>query len=272
MKDYGLTGKALISDIDAYRGKAGEFAYWWLGQLSYVLKFRDTAVFIDLFLDNYAGRLVPPFFEPGEVVNAGLIMGTHDHLDHIDRKIWAQLASASPSAQFVVPEILIRKLSRDLNIPSGRFIGLDDLSSIETGGVKITGIAAAHEALDRDPETGCFPYLGYVLQAGDCTVYHSGDTHVYEGLTAKLKQWKFDLLLLPINGGDNLSYRDAGEIAGALQPALATPGHYDMFRNYSEDPNLFLDYMRENYPGVKVRLNEYGKRYVIKAGKKQISS
>jgi len=74
----------------------------------------------------------------------------------------------------------------DLNIPEARFIGLSDDTSITSEGLKITGIAAAHEFLDKDVVTGSYPYLGFIIEGNGCVLYHSGDTCIYEGLYSKL--------------------------------------------------------------------------------------
>jgi hypothetical protein len=43
--------------------------------------------------------------------------------------------------------------------------------------------------------------LGYVLEFGGWTIYHSGDTVRYEGMTEKLRSFRTDVALLPINDG-----------------------------------------------------------------------
>ena len=41
-----------------------------------------------------------------------------------------------------------------LKIPEDRFVGLDDSKTVEIAGVRITGLAAAHELLDQDAASG----------------------------------------------------------------------------------------------------------------------
>lgn len=264
------TGAELIHDIDSCTMDYGELALWWLGQHSFVLKLGQQIIYIDPFLSELPARLVPPLLRPQNITHASLILGSHDHTDHIDRDVWPALAAYSSDAKFVVPELSREQLARDLHIRPERFLGLDDGVSIEAGGVRVTGIAAAHEFLDRDPDTGRYPYLGYVIEGNGCTLYHAGDSCVYEGLQTKLKQWDMDVVLLPINGRDarrlaancmgNMTYQEAADLAGALQPRLTIPTHYDMFAFNQEDPTLFVDYMQVKYPSLKVRVCEYGER------------
>ena len=91
-------GRQLLADIGACRLAAGECALWWLGQHSFVLKLGDIVVYLDPYLSDHPERRAPPLLRPEEITNADLILGTHDHDDHIDRAVWPALASASPAA------------------------------------------------------------------------------------------------------------------------------------------------------------------------------
>jgi len=270
-----LSGQELIRDIDDCRVAKGELAVWWMGQHSFIVKAADRVIYLDPFLTPMKSRQVPPLLSPDEVTNADLILGSHDHIDHIDRPVWPALAKASPKAKFVVPDLLREKLARELKIPAERFVGVDDGNAVDVGGVRITGVAAAHEFLDQDPATGKFPHMGYVIEANGCTFYHSGDCCIYEGLQTKLKRWSFDLVLLPINGRDakrlasgcigNMTYQEAADLAGALKPRVTIPAHWDMFANNPGDPAAFTEYMRVKYPRLPVHVCKHGERFTLPA-------
>ena len=83
-----IHGAELIRDIEAYAGKPGELGLWWLGQHSFVVKLGATVVYLDAFLSPYEGRQVAPLLTPAQAANADLFLGSHDHLDHIDRPSW----------------------------------------------------------------------------------------------------------------------------------------------------------------------------------------
>ena len=268
-----LTGKKLIKDIDDCQLDYGEIALWWLGQSSFVAKMGDAVIYIDPFLSPHPKRLIKPLLKPQQINHADLVLGTHDHTDHIDRKTWPTLAQASTIARFVVPELIRKRLIRDLKIPADRFVGLDDGTSAELSGVKIIGIAAAHEFLDQNPKTGQHPYLGYLIEGNGCCIYHTGDCCIYEGLITKLKPWNLDLLLVPINGRDaqrlaagtigNMTYQEAADLAGAIKPSLTIPTHYDMFAHNAADPQLFLDYMRVKYPKLPAQTCTHTQKIII---------
>ena len=268
-----LTGTQLIADINGFKPKAGECGIWWLGQHSFVVKCGGAVLYLDPFLSPYEGRVAAPMLRPEEVTNATLVFGSHDHADHVDRAAWPGIAAASPAARFVVPELLRERLAAELQIPAGRFAGVDDGQTVTLGAVEITGVAAAHEFLDQDQATGRYPYMGFAVRAGGFTLYHPGDCCIYEGLHAKLRRWKFDVAFLPINGRDaarfaagcigNMTYQEAADLAGAITPGITIPAHYDMFAMNSADPQLFVDYMRVKYPHLNVHVCDYGARLVV---------
>ena len=271
-----IAGKDLIADIDAFAPAAGQVGLWWLGQHSFVLKSGGAVLYLDPFLTDLPGRLIPPLLAPSDLAHADFILGTHDHADHIDRDAWPAIAAAAPRAKFVVPDLFREGLSRDLKIPLDRLIGLDDGKSFASGGVKVSAVASAHELLDPDPATGRFPSLGYVIEAGGRTIYHSGDCCIYEGLVTKLRRWNIDLAILPINGRDarryaagcigNMTFQEAADLAGAIGAAAVIPAHYDMFAMNLGQPQEFLDYVGVKYPRMKARLCGYGERVVVAEG------
>jgi L-ascorbate metabolism protein UlaG (beta-lactamase superfamily) len=82
-------------------------------------------------------------------------------------------------------------------------------------------------------------------------------------------------MFLPINGRDaarlasgcigNMTYQEAADLSGALQPGLTIPAHYEMFTGNSADPQAFLDYMRVKYPALETALPMHGERFIIGA-------
>jgi len=268
-----LSGHDLIDDINACEPESGKLALWWLGQHSFVVKVGRKVIYIDPFLTPMDQRVIPPLLRPEEVTNASIVCGTHDHADHIDRPVWPGIAAASPGAMFVIPSFFESTLPDELEIPASRFVGLDDGESIELDGVKLSAVAAAHEFLDRDPATGRHPYLGYIIEAGGVTIYHAGDTCIYEGLVTKLRRWKFDVMFLPINGRDaarlaagcigNMTYQEAVDLAGTLQPRLVIPAHYEMFKTNLGDWRGFVEYARVKYPSLRTHICQHGERLIV---------
>lgn len=249
----------LINQVVAWSGAGARAAFWWLGQASVVLKIKNKVIYIDPYLHPHELRLVPPLLKPAQVTNADLVLCTHDHEDHLDHWALPGIAAASGQAVFVVPAPS-RRTVIDLGIDSARVVGLNAEQKHQAGGITITAVKAKHEFFDQS-EDGAFPYLGYVIQTDDVSVYHAGDTLVYDGLALRLMECgKLTLMFLPINGRDaaryrmgclgNMTYQEAVDLAGELRPQLVVPMHYDMFAFNSEDPKKFADYLEVKYPGA----------------------
>lgn len=267
-------GYELIKEIDDCALEEEKIAFWWLGQMGYALKIGKKVVYIDAYLSENPLRNTPPVLKPEEIVNADIIIGTHDHEDHIDRNAWHQMSVSSPNALFIVPKLLVTKLSKELMIDEHRFIGLDDNLEVNIDGITLTGLASAHEFLDQDEVTGCYPYLGFIIEGNGIKLYHSGDSCIYEGLQSKLKKFgTIDVMFLPINGRDatryldncigNMTYQEAVDLAGSLSPRLVVPGHYDMFAFNSEDPIRFVDYLNAKYKTIPSWVGDYAQLVLV---------
>ncbi len=255
----GLRGAELIRTVSEHTPPAGGLSFWWLGQHSVILKLAGRVFYLDPYLSPSPARQVPPLLTPEEVTNADWVLCSHDHADHIDPDAIPGIAQASPHAHFVAPRPAHERML-SLGVDSRHLVGLDDGEVFGEAGLKLTGVKAAHEFFDRVPGAG-HPYMGWVIEAGGCSVYHSGDTLCYEGLLTALRRWELTVAFLPINGRDavrfragcigNMTYQEAVDLAGHLRPRLVVPTHYDMFTTNAEDPQLFVDYLTAKFPGVQ---------------------
>ena len=245
--------------------KNGNFALLPLGQHSFLMKTARHLIAFDPYLTADKERLVAPPIGPEELADCDLILGSHDHGDHIDRPSLPAMACSASRATMVVPEAV----RATIPFPAERLRGMNDGGVLECDGIRITAIASAHELLNRDEATGLYPCLGYVVEADGVTAYHSGDCCIYEGLQTKLSRWKFDVMMLPINGRDakrlkndcigNMTYQEAVDLAGALRPKLVVPAHFDMFAMNLGDPKLFQEYLEVKYPGIACAIPVPGK-------------
>jgi L-ascorbate metabolism protein UlaG (beta-lactamase superfamily) len=128
----------------------------------------------------------------------------------------------------------------------------------------VTGIPAAHEALEKDEQGRC-RFLGYVVQFGPWSLYHSGDTVRYDGMIGFLSNWKLEVALLPINGRDpargvagNLDGPQAAVLGKAIGARLVIPCHYEMFEFNTASPEAFIETaQRLQQPWTVLRCGEH---------------
>ncbi len=237
----------------------------WLGQMGLCIKCADTTVYIDYYAAEDPDRQVPPPIPVNELKGADIIIGSHDHLDHIDHRSWKIWAKTNPDACFVFPRSHMGSVLAD-GVNPDNAVGLNDGESVTIGDVTIHAVAASHEFLDKDPVTGLYPYLQYIIEGCGVRIHHAGDTVRYEGMMPALKKFgKIDVQMLPINGRDakrylndcigNMTYQEAVDLAGEVGPDLVIPGHWDMFAANSEDPHRFEEYLYAKYNDrVKCRI------------------
>lgn len=267
-------GTKLFDEIDQTQLAAGELAFWWLGQHSFVVKIGERVLYFDPFLTEMPERRVKSLLAPSEITNADVVFGSHDHADHIDRPVWPAIAAASPQAVFILPELVREQVAAETGIEGSRILGLDDEQSLDHRGIFVTAIASAHEFFDRDPATGLHPYLGFIVEVDGLRIYHSGDTCRYEGLVGKLLRQPIDVAFLPINGRDasryraniigNMTFQEAADLAGEFGPRLVVPTHYDMFDGNLADPEEFRAYIEVKYPCLRAMVCQPGERVVLR--------
>ena len=276
MAEVELQGHALLDDIAAADPPLGTLAFWWLGQNGFVFKGAGRVVYLDpyLFVPPGGRRQTPAPLRPEEVTNAHLILGTHDHSDHVDRKSLPAMLAASPAAKLVVSRVVASRLGED-GYPIERLVGLDDGDTVDLEGVQVTAIRAAHEFFDRDPQWG-YPHLGFVLRLNGVTLFHAGDGVPWEGLISTVAGHRPDGVFIPINGRDgeryrrncigNFTFQEAVDLVGAVRPRLAVPMHYDMFAGNQERVERFVDYLDAKFPGIACWVGPAGRRALLTAG------
>ncbi|MCR4754887.1 MAG: MBL fold metallo-hydrolase [Lachnospiraceae bacterium] len=244
-----------------------------IGQQGVIIWDDDIKIGIDLFLSPDKDRLLKNVVTIDDLADVDILFGTHDHLDHIDRDMWTEAAGRFPDLMFCAPLIFADTLPVELGIDKERFIFVDENSPAKFKGIDINAIPAAHEFPDESDE-GLHPYLMYVITIGDKRICHMGDTCLYEGIYAKLRNYTpYDVMFLPINGRDairyadncigNMTYQEAADVTGVINPMLAVPGHYDMFAFNGEDPQKYIDYVKIKYPAQNVRICKTGEEVVI---------
>lgn len=248
----------LLADIQASNRNDGSFRLWWLGQSGFLLQSNRINILLDPYLsdsltkkysqtDKPHVRMTERVVEPASLSFADIATSTHNHTDHLDPETLGPILHQNSSLKLVIPEANRAFVADRLRIDPAVPIGLDDGSSVEISGIRFSGIASAHESVDRD-EHGRAKYLGYVLQFGGWSVYHSGDTVRYRGMEERLRPFHLDVALLPINGRaverripGNLFGQEAAQLANDIGAKLAIPCHYEMFEFNTASPQQFID-------------------------------
>jgi L-ascorbate metabolism protein UlaG (beta-lactamase superfamily) len=255
---------------------ASEFNLWWLGQSGFLIQWQHRHLLLDPYLSDsltkkYAltdkphVRMSERVVAPEELGFVDIITSSHNHTDHLDAETIVPILKLNPKLSIVIPEANREFVSNRLKIVADLPIGLDEGKHCHIHGFDIHAIASAHECIDRDDAGRCV-YLGYVIEFGGWTIYHSGDTVFYPEMPQTLKQWSIDLALLPINGAKperrvagNLNAREAAELGREIGARCVIPCHYDLFEFNTADPADFTAACAQYH--VNGRVLELGERW-----------
>jgi L-ascorbate metabolism protein UlaG (beta-lactamase superfamily) len=271
---------ALLADIRAADRRDDGFRLWWLGQSGFLLQWLGIHVLLDPYLsdsltskysqtDKQHVRMTELVVDPAQLSFINVATSSHNHTDHLDAETLRPILARNPSLKLVIPEANRAFVADRLKIEPAMPIGLDDESMIELSGIRFSGVASAHDSVERD-EQGRVKALGYVLQFGDWSLYHSGDTLRYDGMADKLRPFAVDVALLPINGraperrvAGNLCGPEAAQLAHDIGAKLVIPCHYEMFEFNTATPVAFADTCHRL--GQSFRILRCGERFEAEA-------
>lgn len=246
-----------LADVAEARRDQGRLHLWWLGQSGFLVQWQNHHLLLDPYLSDslthkYAQtdkphiRMTAHVIAPGRLDFIDVVTSSHNHTDHLDGETLIPLMRANPRLQLVIPEANRAFVADRLQCDPAWPVGVDDGVAATVGPFTFTGVPAAHEQLEQD-EHGRHKFLGYIVQFGPWTLYHSGDTVWYDGMVERLRQWRIDVAILPINGraperrvAGNLSGLEAAQLAHAIDAGLVIPCHYEMFTFNTASPEPFV--------------------------------
>jgi L-ascorbate metabolism protein UlaG (beta-lactamase superfamily) len=271
-----LQDDAFLADVQEARAESDHFQLWWLGQSGFLLHWNARFLLFDPYLSDsltkkYADtdkphvRMTERVIAPERLDFIDVVTSTHNHTDHLDAETLIPLIRANPNLAVVIPEanriFIAERLKTMVEFP----IGLDAGRHTQVRGFDIHGLPAAHETVERDAQGRC-KFLGYVVQLGGWTVYHSGDTVRYPDMAEILRQFPIDVALLPINGAKperrvagNLNGPEAAELARDISARCVIPCHFEMFEFNTASPDEFAATARRL--GVHYSILRAGERW-----------
>ena len=274
-----LQDEAILADI-ADAARATEALHlWWLGQSGFLLQWEGRHLLTDPYLSDsltkkYAGtdkphvRMTERVVAPEKLAFIDVVTSSHNHTDHLDGETLRPLIHANPDIRLMIPEANREFVAQRLQVNPRMPLGIDDGTSASAAGFRLTGVASAHEELERDPQGRC-KFLGYIVELGPWKIYHSGDTVWYEGMTGRLQPWAPDVALLPINGRSperrvpgNLNGREAANLAKDIRAQLVIPCHYEMFEFNTASPDEFV--AEAQRLGQPCRVLKCGERFTLR--------
>jgi L-ascorbate metabolism protein UlaG (beta-lactamase superfamily) len=175
----------------------------WLGHASFEIKAEDKSIYIDPYEGEYGDK-------------ADLILVTHSHDDHCELSKIKMIRKKDTLV--IAPADCASKIG-------GNVKTLKPGEKVSVGDVTVEAVQAYNYKRFRSPGNPFHPKgsgVGYLVTAGDKTIYHAGDT---DFIPEMRKLRNIYLALLPSGGTYTMDGPEAAEAVLAIRPEYVIPMH-----------------------------------------------
>ncbi|EWG08163.1 MAG: metal-dependent hydrolase [Candidatus Aramenus sulfurataquae] len=205
----------------------------WLGHAAVELNVAGKKVIIDPFIKDNPSAPVKVDY----AYDADVLVVTHDHYDHLGDAVEIMKNSTRPL--LVATYDLELYLNEEHKIPWERMVPINVGGYVNLDGVKVALTQAVHSSRYSDP-------TGVVISGGGVTVYHAGDTGLFEGMKTIGDVFSPDYVLLPIGGRFTMDPAQASIAVEMLRPKKAAiPIHYNTWDLIKVDAKEFEELVRK---------------------------
>jgi L-ascorbate metabolism protein UlaG (beta-lactamase superfamily) len=197
-----------------------------LGHACFEFSDGSSRVLIDPFLSANPKAAAKP-----DEVNPTHIMLTHGHVDHVlDAADIAKRTGAACVALVETANWLGKQGVENVSDPN-----LGGTVRFDWGWVKL--VQAFHSS--ETPDNTVTYASGLVVNIGDTTVYHLGDTCLFGDMRLIAQRTAVDVALVPIGGHYTMDREDAVVAVDLIGPKTVIPCHYNTFPPIETDAQAF---------------------------------
>jgi len=191
-----------------------------------------------------------------DVKEATLVLVTHDHFDHVGQ---AADVVKKTGALLVANVETASRLQKEFHIPAEKVCyfgyGMNIGGNLLYEGISVTMTQAFHSTATGAP-------CGYIIKLEDgTTIYHAGDTGLFDSMKIFGALYKIDVALLPIGSVFTMDPLQAAWAAKMISPKKVIPIHYKTFPILIQDPKEFVDLSKREAPNVEVVVLNPGQEY-----------
>jgi N-acyl-phosphatidylethanolamine-hydrolysing phospholipase D len=240
------------------RRAAPGWSVTWVGHSTLLLQLGAMNVLTDpMFSEraspvSFAGprRMVPPGVSLDALPPIDLVLLSHNHYDHCDRRSVRAIARQHPAAAWIVP-LGLAALVRRWGVREVMELDWWEVAEAElAGGVARVGCTPARHFSARGPfDRGDTLWCGFTIRANGVSAYFAGDTAMHPDFAAVGERLgPFDLVLMPVGAyeprwfmqGVHVNAEEGvdafRQVAGAGALPAMVPIHWGTFRLTDEDP------------------------------------
>ncbi|RZN37163.1 MAG: metal-dependent hydrolase [Methanosarcinales archaeon] len=224
----------------------------WLGHATFKITTSDgKTVLIDPWITDNPKCPI----NLSDITEADIILVTHDHFDHISDVV--ELANTTGATVVCQPETAQRLIS-EKNLSKSQVIhekGMNTGGSVKIENVTITMTQAFHSSETGDP-------TGYIIRTKDgTTIYHAGDTGIFQSMKLLGEIYDIDIALLPIGSVFTMDPIQAAHSLKLIKPKIAIPMHYGTFPILIPTTDEFVTEAHRHAPNVKIVTLNTGETY-----------
>lgn len=211
----------------------------WLGHSNFQIQAQGKTLLIDPFFADGAPK------KPADIKACDAVLVTHDHGDHVG----ATVDIARRTGAVVVAAVGTAEKLAQAGVPQGQIaggIGMNIGGSFEVAGFTATMTQAFHTTESGAP-------TGFILRLpSGYTVYHAGDTGIFESMRLLGEMYPLDMALLPIGGHFTMDAYQAAWACKLLKCRQVAPMHWGTFPVLEAGTRRFGELLAEHAPDVEL--------------------
>jgi len=215
----------------------------WLGHASFQINStKGKVILIDPWI---SGPTSPVKIE--DIKKADLILVTHDHFDHSGDA--AQIIK-NTGATLIANVETAGRFKDQLGVPAEKVVyggfGMNIGGSANVDGIAVTMTQAFHSTMTGSP-------CGYILtMENGKTIYHAGDTGIFETMRLFGEIYSIDMALLPIGGVFTMDPVQAARAVEMIKPKKVIPMHFQSFPILEQNADRFKEEVKRRKIDVEV--------------------
>ena len=215
--------------MDTIKTSKGNLEITFIGHGTIMLVYEGKVIHIDPWTN---------FTDYKDMPKADIILVTHEHFDHLDKKAIDTLRK--DNTQIILTDSCFKEIGEGTVMKNG------DTKTI--AGFKIEAVPAYNITQMRDGKNPFHPKgvgNGYIITFGDKRVYVAGDTEN----TPEMKSLKnIDIAFLPMNLPYTMTPEMVADAAKVLRPSILYPYHFG-----ETDTSKLVDLLKDE-KDIEVRI------------------